>query len=148
MATKKDKPGLSAKKLLRLTPRLFHNNSRDVIVKKFEDKVTKGGLRAIAALSFSPDSKTIKPHKQVVIGLDKSETTGRGLKISNCKRIKVQCSCQSYIYQGFEYANSLYGASEILYGNGDPPRTTNPQNSPGLCKHLVKIVSLILEKGK
>jgi hypothetical protein len=147
MATSRKEIGLSAKQLLKTTPKLFQTNAIDVVIKSLEKKKTKGLLRAVVAQSFSPDSKAVKPHKQTVIGLDKDDDL-KGKTITTCKRIKVQCSCSSFVLgSGFEYANSVHGASDIIYGNGEPARVVNPQNTPGMCKHLVKVVKKILEKG-
>jgi hypothetical protein len=139
--------GLSAKQLLKYTPRLFINNAEDVVIKKLEKKETKGGLKAVLALSYSPDSKALKPHKQSVIALDKSVVSGKGFTITKSTRIKCQCSCESFIFAGLEYANWHHGASDIIYGNGDAPTATNPGLRPGLCKHLVRVITKILEKG-
>ena len=46
----------------------------------------------------------------------------------------------------WEYANNLVGASDIIYGNGDPPDETNPKYRPGMCKHLLALRTLIKAK--
>lgn len=138
--------GLSAKKLMSMTPKLFRNNSRDVVIKKLEKKATKTGLKAIIALAFSPDSKALKPHKQTVVGLDRDKSN-KALPISKSKRVMVQCNCESYVFQGAEYANWYHGAASIIYGNGDKPVVTNPQLRPFLCKHLYKLMGKIIERG-
>jgi hypothetical protein len=139
--------GLSLRQILKTTPRLFHNNSEDVVIKKLEHKKTKGGQNAIVSHAFSPDSKDVKPHKQLIIGLDKDPLSLKGLKISKCKRIKCSCSCSSFLFSGAEWANHLHGASDIIYGNGQPATVSNPSNVPMYCKHLVKLANKIIEKN-
>lgn len=48
-------------------------------------------------------------------------------------RIKCSCACEAYTFWGGEYALWLRGASDILYGNGDPPIVRNPRYRPWAC---------------
>ena len=55
------------------------------------------------------------------------------------KHYWVSCNCENFKFQ-WEYALSLYGGTSIIYGNGESAEKTNPSNSPGVCKHLYKII--------
>lgn len=137
--------GLSLKKLLRTTPKLFHYNAEDVIIQKLDKKKTKTGLPAVQAKAYSVDqyrpNKTKRVHDLYIIGLD-SQTK----PINGQRRVLVSCSCESYVFT-FEYANAKYGASKIIYGNGDAPDFTNPAQAPGMCKHLVALSNELIKKG-
>lgn len=54
-------------------------------------------------------------------------------------------NCESYMFT-WEYANWTWGASKILYSNGDPAVVKNPGNKPGVCKHLVELIQTIMER--
>ncbi len=146
MTTSLQEKGLSLRKLLNATPPYFKNNAQDVVIKKLEKKLTKGGLKAIVSTSYGTESKQTLPHKQTIIGLDRDKVTSKPLNINKCKRVLAQCSCQSYLFSGAEYANWHHGAAKIIYGNGDKPVVNNPQLQFFLCKHLVKIARKVIEK--
>ncbi len=52
----------------------------------------------------------------------------------------VSCDCEDFMYR-WEYALSLYGATDIINSNGEPAKIRNPNNRPGVCKHIYKILS-------
>lgn len=137
--------GLSLKKLLRTTPKLYHYNAEDVIIQKLDKKKTKSGLPAIQAKAYSVDpyrpNKTKRVHDLYIIGIDI-----QGKPVSGQKRVLVSCSCENYVF-AWEYANAKHGASKLIYGNGDAPDFTNPAQAPGLCKHLTALAKEIIKKG-
>jgi hypothetical protein len=61
-------------------------------------------------------------------------------------RIKVSCSCESFLFKS-EYALNYYQASVIHFSNGQPPNVTNPGLIPFACKHLEKILMQMLRNG-
>jgi hypothetical protein len=137
--------GLSLKQLLRTTPKLMKNNSMDVVVSKLVRKKTKSGLPAVEAVTYTADpyrpNKSRRDHKAYIIGIDSQDQP-----ITKQRRVMISCSCENYIFT-WEYANALHGASKLVYGNGDPATFTNPDNLPGMCKHLVAITKEITDKG-
>ena len=134
--------GLSARQLYRSTPSYFKAKSTDdfVTIKKLEHKKTKGGMPAIVAQAVSMGQKPPRRiHKCSIIGYDKTNQ-----KIYNQKKVVVSCDCESYCFT-FEYANWTWGASRIVYSNGEPAVVKNAGNRPGLCKHLVALVKTVAE---
>ncbi len=58
----------------------------------------------------------------------------------------VQCSCPFYLFN-CEWTLAKAGSSEIKYSNGQPPRTTNPDQIPYLCKHLYKASPAVVKEA-
>lgn len=56
--------------------------------------------------------------------------------------VKVGCSCPDHLYR-WEYALTRRGASYHTYSNGEPPVDTNPKLIPGVCKHVVALISTL-----
>ena len=135
--------GLSLTKLWRSTPAYFKNKARDddVKLKSYKLTKTKGGMPAIVAKATSMAQRPPRRvHTCSVIGLDKEVP-----QLSSQKRVLVSCDCESYMFT-WEYANWTWGAARILYSNGDPAVVKNPGNKPGVCKHLVELISTIMER--
>jgi len=61
------------------------------------------------------------------------------LKNMSCK---VHCNCPDYAFR-MEYANREIGASDIVVSNGAAPVITNPNEKPGLCKHILGLLSYL-----
>lgn len=55
-------------------------------------------------------------------------------------KVKVACSCADHLYR-WEFALYMRDASYLTYGNGEPPKDTNPKLIPGCCKHVVALVN-------
>lgn len=101
--------------------------------------------------SFFPDSKKKESVSSFVSlqnklnKLDKSQPIPKDvisrtdLKNMNCK---VQCDCPDYIFR-MEYANKRIGAADIVGSNGAAPVETNPNENPGICKHLMGLISFL-----
>lgn len=135
--------GLSLKGLLRSTPPYIRNKALDddVVIKKYERKRTKGGMPAIVGAAVSMANRAPREvHRCSVIGYDKANP-----KLSTQKKVLVSCNCGNYTFT-WEYANWTWGASKIVYSNGDPATTTNPANRPGTCKHLWALIKVIFEQ--
>lgn len=71
-------------------------------------------------------------------------------KMNTRKRVQVRCSCPDYRWT-FAYPNGLKGS---LHGKPFPPYTPtgmreprNPEQIPGLCKHLLRLVATLKRKG-
>lgn len=59
--------------------------------------------------------------------------------------VHVACSCPDFMFR-WEYALAKAGAAVIHYSNGDTADATNPDNRPGLCKHLLALRALVKKK--
>lgn len=139
------KAGLSMKKLMRNTPNLMVENAKEVKLERYKVTKTRTGLRAITAIGnhiepLRPD-KIKRNHELTVIGLDVPDHP-----ISKQKRVFVSCGCENYVYV-WEYANTIHGASKVIYGNGEPPVMTNPRLAYGLCKHSYALFKEIIARG-
>lgn len=55
-------------------------------------------------------------------------------------------NCENFVFV-FEYANATMGASRLIYSNGAAPHMTNPGFAPGLCKHLVALAKIAIERN-
>jgi len=56
--------------------------------------------------------------------------------------VKVRCSCEDFRWRFATYNhkdNSLYGNSPEAYAKKTDRPSVNPTNSPGVCKHLIKL---------
>jgi hypothetical protein len=51
--------------------------------------------------------------------------------------VQVSCTCERFKYT-WEWALHQKRASLIHWSNGEPPHEKNPNNIPGVCKHLYK----------
>lgn len=62
--------------------------------------------------------------------------------------VLVRCNCKDFHYR-FNYYNhldhSLYGRKRSKYEAVNRPGTANPEELPGLCKHLIKMAKIIKE---
>lgn len=83
------------------------------------------------------------------IGSDKEEHHIEPIKLTQ-QNVKVACNCLDF-YWRFSTQNH---ANNSLNGNPPPPyqKTTdrppvNPQNVPGVCKHLLKLVIQLKDAG-
>ncbi len=135
--------GLSLRSLLKQTPAYYKHQAIDyrVVLKTYSRKRTKGGMAAIVANAVSMENRPPrKVHKCSIIGLDKDNR-----QISTQRKVIVSCDCESFLFT-FEYANWTWGASRIIYSNGEPAVVRNPANHPGLCKHLVVLAKTIIDQ--
>lgn len=132
--------GLSMRQLFGQIPSYQKNKARDdgvVLTSYTAGKRTKLGYPAVVAVAVSSATKPPRTkHKCSVIGLD------RDLPIHRQRKVLVSCDCADYCFT-WEYANYTWGASKIIYSNGDPAVVKNPANHPGACKHLVVLMKTI-----
>jgi hypothetical protein len=59
--------------------------------------------------------------------------------------VKLGCSCGDFKFRA-EYVLHRYGAADIMYSNGEPPKETNPSMIPMACKHCVALFHTMLAK--
>jgi len=144
-ATAANQKGRTLRQLIRGTPKLFINNAVDVEAKKIERKKTKTGRPVIMGQMVTWDpwrkDRVRRVHDAYIIGLDDDPDK----PINRHQKVLVQCSCENFVYV-WEYANATVGASRLIYSNGEPPNFTNPKLAVGLCKHLIALAKIIMEK--
>jgi hypothetical protein len=136
-----DKRGLKLRQLLRLTPRLFHNNAQYVRMLSVKKAKTTSGLTAYLGVMRTHDPGRDKPPRKrnvSIIGLDPDS----GLPV-NKQRVLLQCDCENYAFT-WEYANTAHNAARLLFSNGQYPGFTNPKLAPGMCKHLVAFAHMLI----
>lgn len=137
--------GRTLQQLIKTTPRLMLEGSADVVLSSTKKQKTKTGKPAYSAIAvtkdqYKPNAKERK-HECMIIGLDADKKI-----YSRGQKVVCSCSCENYVFM-WEYANAKYGASQLIYGNGDRPGFTNPSEVPGMCKHLVALTDRIKAKG-
>jgi hypothetical protein len=131
--------GMTLRKLMQNTPKLFANNGKYVDIIGINKTLTRSKMPAIVATMLTRDPNqpghTKIPRKVYVIGLDKDKEgkPDSNKPINRHRRVMVQCPCEGYIFYGAEYSNALHGAARIIYGNGEPPLMSNPAMIPHLC---------------
>lgn len=137
--------GMTLRQLMKSTPRLMRENSFDCFIVKMNKGKTRKGLPVVTARVRFKDpyrpSAQVRVHEVLIVGLDDPFKP-----INKQKRVMVSCACENYTYC-WEYANTLHGASRVIYGNGEPPSYTNPANQPGLCKHAYKLAQEIIDES-
>lgn len=130
-------------KLVAGSDKLRKINSRFVRITGYKNGWDKKGIATAICRSYTP--KEFKAGR-IVDARDKNKYTTSIKFIDKGLNIKVSCSCPDYTFAGWEYANHVVGASDIIYGNGEPPVEKNPSNRPGLCKHLLCLAKFIKDK--
>lgn len=61
-------------------------------------------------------------------------------------KIVVDCDCKRWVFM-WEYAMWQRRAARIKRGNGKPPVKTNPQMRPACCKHILRVLLVMKNKG-
>lgn len=64
--------------------------------------------------------------------------------------VSVRCNCEDFYWRG-NYANSLdkslYGRKRSKYESKTNRPMVNPNNSPMMCKHLIKLTKILKESN-
>ena len=129
-------PGLTARRMLAVTPRKIFRNAEHVRVNRIRRR--KGQNYGLAITTTEPGHATEKqPHYQIVEIL--SPAGERDFFTRNTK-IKISCDCSHFKFR-CEAALHKYGAADIIFSNGEPAHQNNPRNIPWLCKHWVSVPS-------
>jgi len=61
--------------------------------------------------------------------------------------IKVDCTCPSFPYWGWEYALNQKNAADIMRGDGSPPDMRNAKMVPAPCKHIAAMLLQLIRSG-
>lgn len=104
---------------------------------------TKEGLGYVASRAYT----THKPnHRGKMVKVKQPVRHTSMITFINQKlKCNVSCSCGDNTFR-WEVANTLRGASDIEYSNGELPEIRNPKLRSSLCKHLLKLYWKIQDK--
>lgn len=119
-------------------------NSQFVKIVKYKAGRDKKGFAYAAAQTYTPYQ--LNPHRKVIPAHDKNKYVSKITFIDKKLNVKVSCSCPDYVFGGWEWSNAQHGASDIIFGNGEPPDEKNPSHHPGLCKHLIHLREYVKKK--
>ncbi len=122
--------------LVKMSGKLRKINSGFVRIVAYKEGRDKKGFAVALAKSYTP---TVFKGGKRQAAKDKSKYVTKITFIDNKLNVKVSCSCADFVFGGWEYANAKRGAADIIFGNGEPPTVKNPDNRPGLCKHLLAV---------
>jgi hypothetical protein len=92
----------------------------------------------VGTRTITLDEKPPRKYIQIVLAQD-------GQPVYKTKQVWVSCSCKRFLYY-WEYALHKRNASEIRYGNGEPPMSTNPRLMISCCKHVLTVLRYCLAK--
>ena len=129
---------LTLQQIYRRTPKQRINAAKYVKMVRTRKGYNDDGTAFIAAQTYSTHewdaalhqwitSKNRPKYISVIVFLDKK---------LHCK---VSCSCPDFTFGGWEYSLNQRDAADIEYSNGQPPTVRNPGQTPGMCKHLVRL---------
>ncbi len=104
----------------------------------------KAGFATAVAKTFTPREYNLR--YQQVRAKDQNRYVSSIKFLDRKLNVKVSCSCPDYVFGGWEFSNYQVGASDIIYGNGEPPDVRHPSYRPGLCKHLIALRNLVKQK--
>jgi hypothetical protein len=117
-------------------------NAAYVKIQKYKEGRARDGTAYAAAQTYS--LVEINSNRELVRSKDRNKYLTKIHFLDKKLNVKVSCSCPDYMFR-FEYPNTKLGASDIIYGNGDPPTV---YFAPGLCKHLIAVRKLIKQRHK
>lgn len=113
---------------------------------KVECKATTGGLTYLPQIIFN-DVEIVEPGTEGSVDV---KMTNNIKPISSNSECQYTCNCLDYRWT-FAYYNDL---TNNLAGNPPPPyqaqpgsKPRNPTRTPGLCKHLLKMVEFLESEG-
>ncbi len=116
-------------KLVASSNRLRKINARLVKVVKYKTGVDPQGIPTAAARTYTPNEYKLGRIRR---SKDQNRYVSSVKYLNKQLNVKVSCSCPDYMFR-WEYANAQVGAADIIYGNGEPPTDTNPDQKIGLC---------------
>lgn len=134
---------LTIKQILKATPKPIHNVAS--YVRASNVKLSKKIPRLTATTMSTHDNngepkRSPQRYETIVTGL-----MGTGTLLTS-KYVKVSCTCD-FFWAHSEVALHKQGAADIHFSNGKDPVVRNPKMIPYVCKHLVKVLKLIDQRG-
>ena len=126
---------LSIGQILKTTPRVFKDNSNNVVIRSLKKSKTRNGLymgvQATAKDVFSKPGARTRTHKCSIVTMDAKQ-------VAKSKSVYLSCTCEAFMFW-CETALNKRGAAAIKFSNGEAPETRNPQSLPMMCKHLIAL---------
>ena len=94
---------------------------------------------------FSVGSKSNPGKKNIVIissdSINDDTTTEELKEILRNDDIRVSCTCEAFLYQGFKYIT--YRNKAGIDPEMRPPTKRNPQQKGMLCKHIIAVLNYL-----
>lgn len=134
-------PGMSAVQILRKVGKVQLQNSKYVRIKRVQYN-ERSNLYKFTTETYDPETKQYRIHIQRIYPADREY---RG-KLSECPAIKITCSCGFHLFFS-EVSLSYHNASDVIYSDGSYPIIRNPSLKPWACKHLLKDLLFLVQKG-
>jgi len=85
-------------------------------------------------------------------GLELTDNLGKNYRVkpisAKTNDVRVRCQCGDFYWRftHFDHVDhSLYGRNRKKYEAKYNPGSANPQEMPGLCKHLMKLIKVLYE---
>ena len=133
-------PGLTARQILRATPtKPFKVQATYVSVATKSVRKKKDGdyYVQLSRTLTSPAKPGDKPRKHS----QRIDILTEGVRDPRARNalLKISCDCEAFKFF-FEVALHRRGAADIRFSNGEKPVVTNPQLTPGACKHCVRLL--------
>lgn len=137
---------MTLNELVRLSERMRRLNSRLVKIVGYKTGKDKQGIPTAVAKTYTPlEYKLGLGGPRIGRASDQAKYVSSIKFLDRKMHVRVSCSCPDYYFR-FEVANHLVGASDIIYSTGEMPDQSNPEYRPQLCKHLIRLRTLIKEK--
>lgn len=139
---------LTAREILAASFPAVKEAAKHVVIKE-DDTLTPGhvnlpgnkklhGAEKLLARTFTERPGKRKTYKTQVVSLDNEKRLWDG-------PIMVTCECDYFTYV-CEVALAKKGAARIKQSNGEKPEVKNPKMVPTPCKHLHKLLSVIVKR--
>lgn len=135
---------LSLSTILKSTPRRWIRGLSSVRVLS-QRTLTFRSMDSISALvkiyktlDEAGKSPPIRTHKIIVSRKEKN------VPFYMNKSIMVFCDCEDFMYR-WEFALFSRKATFLIRSDGNPPGETNPMLTPGACRHVAKMLSVLLK---
>lgn len=132
---------MKLKQLVRSTPKpIIKNDGPKIKILEYKlgiKKSTKG--KAIKAITINVVKPKAKRRRTWIVCIKPDTKLSEG-------DIMVYCGCEYYKYYN-SFVNFKAGCGIKDSSDGQPPKQTNPTNKKYLCKHLIKLASLVIGKG-
>lgn len=126
--------------ILSKTPQSRRDSSRYVVLKGVKVARTPYKTLKYTAQTYSThDAKENLKKGKPSVYTTMVETNGR--------QVVVECGCDDF-WAVWEVALNRHKAARIKFSNGELPTDRNPRLRPGCCKHIFKLGSDLMAKGK
>lgn len=127
--------GVTIKELLKNAPREHKGRIKNVRARRISSNVVNGMPEVrFKTRSLEPTTARQPPVLETVIRLYPRLYRGK-------RHYWLSCDCEDHLFR-WEYALAQIDASDIIYGNGEPPRERNPRLLKSCCKHALRALQI------